>query len=234
LEALGTLRDPDGRVLVEGFEEAVRAPAEEELQAVDEGSAQLADEVRAAYGISDFIGGMDDEAFGRRLAFSPTVNIAGLHTGYGGPGMKTVLPAQASAWLDFRLVPEQRPDLALEQLRNHLDRRGFTDIRITLLARADPAKTPLDDPFSVRCVAVAEAVHGKPAWISPIIGGSLPFVASLRRHIGMPGLAVCDNATYYGNAAHAPNEHIRLEDVSPAIRYLAALLEELGTDDLRK
>jgi acetylornithine deacetylase/succinyl-diaminopimelate desuccinylase-like protein len=163
------------------------------------------------------------------LAFSTSLNIAGLHTGYNGPGVKTVLPARASAWLDFRLVPDQKPDRVVELLRSHLDRRGFTEIKIASLAQADPAVTPLHEPFVSRCVAVAEAVHGEPPWITPIIGGSLPFVASLHRHIGVPGLSVSDNATYYGGAAHAPNEHIRLKDIKAAVRYTQALLTELGS-----
>jgi acetylornithine deacetylase/succinyl-diaminopimelate desuccinylase-like protein len=229
VEALGTLRDPEGEVIVDGIGDAVRPPTEEELQRVDEFGAQLEHELRAAYGLERFIADLRGHELGRRLAFSPSLNIAGLHTGYGGPGVKTVLPAQASAWLDFRLVPDQEPDQVLELLRSHLDRRGFTDIKIASLAQADPAVTPLHDPFVSRCVAVAEAVHGKPPWITPIIGGSLPFVASLHRHIGVPGLSVSDNATYYGSAAHAPNEHIRLQDITPAVQYTQALLTELGS-----
>lgn len=230
VEALGTLRDAAGRVTVDGIEEAVRSPTEQELRAVDDAAAQLEHELRAAYGIKNFIGDLQKEALGRRLAFAPSLNIAGLHTGYGGPGVKTVLPAHASVWLDFRLVPDQRPDRVLEQLRTHLDKRGFTDITIVPLAKAEPAVTPLDDPFVARCVAVAETVHGKTPWITPIIGGSLPFVAPLQRHTGMPGLSVSDNATYYGCAAHAPNEHIRLQDIAPAVRYFVALIEDLGSE----
>lgn len=228
VEALGTLRDSEGRVLVDGLEQGTRQPTKEELEAVDEASGQTEHELRAAYGVEDFLAGMTGDALGRRFAFAPSLNIAGLHTGYGGPGVKTVLPAQASAWLDFRLVPEQRPDQVLQQLRAHLERRGFSEITITPLAKADPAMTPLDHPFVARCVAVAQAVHGKPAWIEPIIGGSLPCVASLQR-LGVPGLSVPDNPVYYGCAGHAPNEHIRLQDLSPAIHYLAALLEDLGS-----
>jgi acetylornithine deacetylase/succinyl-diaminopimelate desuccinylase-like protein len=229
VEALGTLRDAEGHVTVDGLEDAIRPPTKKELQAMDDVAAQLEDELRAAYGVEHFIAGLQGSELGRRLAFSPSLNIAGFHTGYGGPGVKTVLPARASAWLDFRLVPEQRPDQVLEQLRSHLDRRGFTEIEITTLAKSDPAVTPLDDPFVGRCVAVAEAVHGKQPWITPIVGGSLPFVASLQQHVGVPGLSASDNAVYHGSAAHAPNEHIRLGDIAPAARYLQALLVELGS-----
>lgn len=229
VEALGTLRDPDGRVTLDGLDEAARSPSDEELQAVDESGPLFEQELRDAYGVEHFVADLHGGELLRRLAFSPSLNIAGFHTGYGGPGVKTVLPAQASAWVDFRLVPEQQSDRVLELLRGHLDRRGFTEIQITPLAKAEPAATPLDDPFVRRCAAVAEAVFGKAPLITPMVGGSLPFIATLQRHVGMPGLSVCDNATYYGCAAHAPNEHIRLADIKPAIEYLLALLTELGT-----
>ena len=45
-----------------------------------------------------------------QLLFTPTCNIAGVTTGYQGPGSKTVLPAEATAKLDFRLVPDQTPE----------------------------------------------------------------------------------------------------------------------------
>jgi acetylornithine deacetylase/succinyl-diaminopimelate desuccinylase-like protein len=228
VEALGTIRDPAGRILIGGFHDAIREPTPEQRQAVAEQSPTVDDELRAAYGVREFVDGVQGEVLRERLTFAPTANIAGLHTGYGGPGVKTVLPARASAWLDFRLVPDQRPDDVLRLLRSHLDDRGFSDVEITLLAAADPAATPPDDPFVARAVAVAERLSGEAASIVPLVAGSLPFVASFDRHVGVPGLCAPDNAVYQGCAAHAPNEHIRLEDIAPAIRYTVALLEELG------
>ncbi len=227
INALATIRAPDGRVLVDEFESDVRRPSAAAEAAVAAASP-ADDDFREAYGVTDFLGGVSGPTLLERMAFAPTANIAGFHSGYEGPGMKTVLPAQASAWLDFRLVPDQRPAAVLDLLRGHLDRRGYTDVEITVLATADPAMTPLDDPFAARCIAVAERLSGKPASVEPIVGGSLPFVGPLARHVGVPGLSVPDNATYWGTAAHAPNEHIRLEDIAPAAHYFEELLVELG------
>jgi acetylornithine deacetylase/succinyl-diaminopimelate desuccinylase-like protein len=229
VEALSTLRDPAGHVLVAGVQVAVRAPTGEQRRAIAEQSAVVEDELRAAYGVAEFVDGVRGEELRERLAFAPTANISGIHAGYSGAGIKTVLPARASAWLDFRLVPDQRPGEMLELLRSHLDRRGFDDVEITVLAMADPAVTPADDPFVTRAVSVAERVAGTRASVDPIIAGSLPVVASLERHVGVPGLSAPDNAVYYGCSAHAPNEHVRLEDIAPAVRYLVALLAELGS-----
>ena len=228
VEALDTLRDPDGNVLVDGFHEAVRQPTDEQRQAVAEQSP-IDDDLRKAYGVAEFVGGLSGEELRKRLVFAPTANIAGIHTGYGGPGVKTVLPARASAWLDFRLVPDQRPDNVHALLRQHLDSRGFHDVEITVLASADAAVTSPHDPFVAHAISVAERVASSRASIEPIAAGSLPVVASLQRHVGVPGLSAPDNAVYYGSSAHAPNEHVRLEDIAPAVRYFVALLAELGS-----
>jgi len=229
VELLATLRDPSGRVLLDGYYDSVLEPTPAQRRAVSEGSASVEDELRTAYGVAKFLDGAQGETLRERLSFAPTANIAGIHAGYSGPGIKTITPAQASAWLDFRLVPDQHPDAMLGLLRTHLDRRGFADVRITVVAKAEPAVTPLDDPFAARAIAVAERLAGRPASIVPIAAGTLPVVASLARHVGVPGLAAPDNAVYYGSAAHAPNENIRLADIAPAIRYLVALLDELGS-----
>jgi acetylornithine deacetylase/succinyl-diaminopimelate desuccinylase-like protein len=76
---------------------------------------------------------------------------------------------------------------------------------------------------------VADAVSGLPSSLLPIAAPTLPIVASLADHLGVPGLAAPDNPTYAGSRAHAPNEHIRLEDVGPAVRFTHALLQDLAS-----
>jgi acetylornithine deacetylase/succinyl-diaminopimelate desuccinylase-like protein len=151
-----------------------------------------------------------------------------MKSGYSGPGMKTVLPAEASSWLDFRLVPEQHPDEILALLRAHLDTEGFGDVEVIALGSAEAAGTPIEHPFVQRVARIAEEVTGKPASITTRVGGTLPIVASLQRHLGLPGLSAPDNPVYFGSRAHAPNEHIRLEDIGHAVRFMHALLEGLA------
>jgi acetylornithine deacetylase/succinyl-diaminopimelate desuccinylase-like protein len=131
--------------------------------------------------------------------------------------------------MDFRLVPEQQPDAILELLRAHLDREGFADVQVTPVGTARPAKPALDHPFVRRVVDGAEAVSGESASIIPLAPPTLPIVASLHEHLALPGLAAPDNPTYAGSRVHAPNEHIRLEDIEPALRFTHALLGDLGS-----
>jgi acetylornithine deacetylase/succinyl-diaminopimelate desuccinylase-like protein len=227
--ALESIRAPDGTIRVQGFHDAVREPSKRARQAVAEQSPSIEDELREFFGVEEFIDGLTGEALRERLTFSPTCNICGIHTGYGGPGVKTVLPAHATAWMDFRLVPDQRPDEIFDLLRAHLDDEGFSDVALTFLAAAEPAATPPEDAFASRVIAVAERVSGKSPSIFPIAPASLPIVTSLQQHVGLPGLSAPDNPVYGGSAAHAPNEHVRVEDFAPAIEFTIALLDELGS-----
>ena len=228
VEALSAIQGADGGCRIRGFYDPVLEPTDEERSAIAESSFAEEEELREMLGLSEFLDGVTGAAFHERAMFRPTSNITGISSGYSGAGIKTVLPAEASATLDFRLVPDQQPDVILALLRGHLDAEGFSDVEVTRLGSAKPAKTPLTDPFVRRVVGVAEAVNGAAASIVPLAPPTLPIIASLQEHVGVPGLAAPDNPTYAGGRAHAPNEHVRLEDIAPAIRFVHALLEELG------
>jgi acetylornithine deacetylase/succinyl-diaminopimelate desuccinylase-like protein len=228
VQALASIRDRDGTVRIDGFYDCVLAATDAEREAIAAASFSDEDELREMLGLDAFVDGLSGAALWERASFTPTSNIAGIDSGYRGPGLKTVLPAVASAWMDFRLVPDQQPDDILELLREHLDREGFEDIGLTPIVTAKPAKTPLDDPFVRRVVDVAEAVSGERASITPLAPPTLPIIASLNEHLTVSGLAAPDNPTYAGCRAHAPNENIRLDDLEPALRFTYTLLKHLG------
>jgi acetylornithine deacetylase/succinyl-diaminopimelate desuccinylase-like protein len=228
VQALASIRDRDGTVQIRGFYDKVLSATDEEREAIAASSFSEEDELRETLGIEEFVDGLSGAALWERASFQPTSNLAGIDSGYSGPGIKTVLPAIASAWMDFRLVPDQQPEAILELLRAHLDREGFADVQVTPIVTARPAKTPLDHPFVRQVVGVAEAASGESASIIPLALATLPIVASLHEHLAVPGLSAPDNPTYAGSRAHAPNEHIRLEDIEPALRFTYALLQDLG------
>jgi acetylornithine deacetylase/succinyl-diaminopimelate desuccinylase-like protein len=124
-------------------------------------------------------------------------------TGYSRPGVKTVLPAEASAWLDFRLVPDQHPGDVLSLLQSHLQRHGFADLKVAVVGKAEPGGTSIDHPLVQQVARVAAEVTGQPASITSRSGATLPIVASLQRHLNLPGVAAPDNPVYSGSRAHA-------------------------------
>jgi acetylornithine deacetylase/succinyl-diaminopimelate desuccinylase-like protein len=230
IQALSALRDDTGRVRIPGFYDAVVEPTQAELRAIADESEAVWTDIRESVGIASFVDDLDGASLRARAAFGPTCNVAGIKAGYSGPGMKTVLPAEASAWLDLRLVPEQHPDEVLALLRAHLENEGFEDVPVTVLGSAEPAGTAIDHPFVHRVSEIAEEVTGRPPSVTVRTGGTLPIIASIQRHLGVPGLAAPDNPFYFGQGTHGPNEHIRLDDLEPAIRFTYALFDGLGTD----
>lgn len=218
VQALGSLRGADGRVRIPGFYDAARAPSQAQLAALAD-LTDMEDEMRAQYGIASFVDGLTGLALRERQAFSPTGNIAGLASGYGGEGVKTVLPARAMAKMDFRLVPDQDPEDILGKLRAHLEAEGFTDVEVTNLGGAEPVATPIEHPLVQRILGVCKTFTEQRPAVRPISGGTLPFLGDLRRYVGVPGLSAPGNPSYWASGAHAPNEHIRLEDLDRAVRF---------------
>ena len=151
VHALASLKDREERILIPGFYDAVRPPTEAELAAV-EAIPYDAAAIRADLEVEDLIGG--DDAYYRNFVFGNSCNIAGLTSGYQGQGMKTVLPSRASAKIDFRLVPDQRPEDIVEKLKAHLEANGFGDLQVEYLGGFYPSRTPVDHPY-VRSVVRA-------------------------------------------------------------------------------
>jgi acetylornithine deacetylase/succinyl-diaminopimelate desuccinylase-like protein len=219
--ALNSLKGEDERIRVPGFYDKVRPPSERDLvllsQVPEEGP-----EMKRIYGLDGFIKGLEGGlALQREAIFSPTCTICGLTSGYQGPRSKTVLPAKASAKVDFRLVPDQDPDEVILLLRDHLDKQGFPDVEITYLGGEKPARTDPDDPFIQLVVKSAREVYGVPQRIEPMSGGSgpnHPFIHDLGLPVATAGLG------YPEGNVHAPNENIRIDLFEKAIKHTARIL----------
>jgi acetylornithine deacetylase/succinyl-diaminopimelate desuccinylase-like protein len=218
--ALATLKGPDERILIRGFYDDAAPPSPRDLAML----ASLPDEethLRQTYAVQQFVGGVSGAAFTQAI-YQPTCNIAGITTGYQGPGLKTVIPSQASVKIDFRLVPWQDPEDILTKLRAHLDREGFTDVAVRKLGMMWPALISPDDPLVGLTARTAEQVYGMPAQIRPIGGGSSPIYA-FSKPLGIP--VVTAGVGYAGNRTHAPDEHVRLNDFVNASRHIGRILD---------
>ena len=219
--ALSTIKGVDERIRIPGFYDSVRPATTRDLEYL----AALPDESAAFkefYGVSGFLKGMSGGTELRRAAvFEPTATINGLNSGYQGPGAKTVLPARASAKLDFRLVPDQTPEEIGPLLRAHLDAEGFADVEVRYLAGVKPARTDPDHPFVQLSIRAAEDVYGKLPIVEPLIGGSGP----LHPFIHVLGLPVVTSGCGHPQSrVHAPNENIRIPDFINGIRHSARIL----------
>lgn len=220
LRALATLKGPDERIGIPGFYDAVRPPSardEELLAALPDDETRL----REVYEPSAFVLGRRGSELNRAV-FEPTCNIQGLTAGYQGRGTKTVIPAEASAKLDFRLVPDQDPQAVFERLRVHLDRQGFEDVEVTWGGAMRPSRVPPDEPLVALAARTGAEVYGLPAVLVPMGGGSSPAYA-FAEPLGLP--VVTAGVGYADNRTHAPDEHVRLADFLNGARHIARILE---------
>jgi acetylornithine deacetylase/succinyl-diaminopimelate desuccinylase-like protein len=224
--ALRSLKGPDERILLPGFYDRVLPPTARDLELLA-ALPEQSDDLRRTYGLRGFIkgltGGVDLQ---REAVFSPTCTICGLTSGYQGPGCMTVLPAQASAKVDFRLVPDQDPAEVLRQLRAHLDAQGFDDIEIIDLGCEAPGRSDPDHPFLQLVADTAQDVYGVRQLIAPMTGGSGPYHAFIH-HLGVPIASA--GISYPGALAHAPNEHFRLPDFIAGTRHTARIVAAFGS-----
>jgi acetylornithine deacetylase/succinyl-diaminopimelate desuccinylase-like protein len=222
--ALNTLKGPDERVRIPGFYDNVRPISPAQQQTLAEWDYPE-EETRTLYGLDAFLGELGGDQLKERLIFGPTCNIDGFHSGYGGPGSKTVLPCEASAKLDFRLVPDQDPAQILRLLRAHLDAEGFSDVEIASNEGERPSAGDPAHPFVQAAARTAEGIYGHRPTLIPMMSGTGP-VYELCGQFGVPIVTV--GVGYAGSRGHAPDENIRVSDFIAGTQYIAALLEELG------
>ena len=225
VRALATLRDDDGTILIPDWLDGYNAPTEAD-EALVEAEVARVDEAmwRRELGIDAFPHDLDLTGAVRARRYQPTCNICGLTAGYGGPGTKTIIPARASAKLDFRLPPDLKPEVQLEKLRRHLDAQGFADIAIHHYGPGEwPIKTPPEAPVARAIARAAARTFGK----APVVMG-LSAEGTILRHVPMPLVL-----TGFANAdcnLHAPDENIVLDDYLRGIAYAATIYAEFASD----
>jgi acetylornithine deacetylase/succinyl-diaminopimelate desuccinylase-like protein len=222
--AVASLRDDDGRVLIDGFYDDVRPLTDSEIAAIAAEPDRTA-EIAREYEVDSFLGGVSGYELQRRLETEPCVNVNGIHGGYGGAGSKTVLPSEAFAKLDFRLVPNQTPARIVEALRAHLDANGFSDVEVIEQAGEGPGRTALDDPFVALVVDAARLAYGR----EPVVhvsnagtGPAAPFADVLKVPFTTAGCA------YPGSRAHAPDENIRIADFENGKLHTALVIAAMA------
>ncbi|MBM2716074.1 M20/M25/M40 family metallo-hydrolase [Mesorhizobium caraganae] len=220
---LGTMKNADGEITIDGFHDGIELPSPEELAAIE----RLPLDVEA-YKQSLGLVRLDAPAarpFYERLCFRPTLTINGFHGGYGGPGSKTVLPSEAFVKCDIRLVEAQDPGDILRKVAAHVKQHA-PDVELIAMENMSPSKTPVASPFTAPLRRAFVAAQGEEPLLIPAGFGSLPSYV-FTKILGIPAFE-----TPYANhdeANHAPNENLTLDCFYSGIRTGSALLHELGS-----
>jgi len=219
---LGTLKNEHGEITIDGFYDNVKAATELERAAL----ARLPLDVgamKAELGIAELDAPRERPYFERTM-FWPTLTINGLHGGYGGPGSKTVLPHEAVAKCDIRLVEAQSAEAIFAKVEAHV-RRHAPEVEFIRQGGMEPSKTPLESPFTEPIRRGLLAAQGAEPLLIPSAGGSLPDYV-FTKILGVPAFGVP-----YANADeanHAPNENLELDRFIAGIKTGAAMLSYLG------
>jgi acetylornithine deacetylase/succinyl-diaminopimelate desuccinylase-like protein len=146
-----------------------------------------------------------------RIWARPTLDVHGIPGGFTGKGGKTVIPAEASAKISMRLVPNQDPERIFELFKQRVLELGSPGIELDVQLHS--AGRPVVVPGDSRWVSAArealqetfnrEAVLGRS-------GGSIPIVAlfaeALSLNTVLMGWGLPDDNL------HAPNEKLTLEN----------------------
>lgn len=223
-EIIASLHDKNGRVTIPGFYNDVRSltkaeraaykklPWKDKSYAKDLGVKQLHGEK----GFTSL----------ERVWARPTLECNGIWGGYTGEGAKTVLPSKASAKISMRLVPDQTSTKAAKLFEKHLRKIApkTIDIKIRALHGGEAAITPIDSPGVKAAVTALEKGFGK----KPLYqreGGSIPIVVQFKEILGLDtvllGFGLPDEN------AHAPDEHINLDNFFGGMRTSAHFYNEL-------
>lgn len=224
VRALNTLVDANRRILIEGWYEGLWELGEEEQAQLEANAARLdMDTLKEEWGIAAFALGREGVEALKARAYEPTCNIAGLTSGYQGPGSKTIVPNEARAKLDFRLPPLIDPEKAVQRLKDHLVKHGFGHIEVTTEGRVPepPYKISVKEDISQAIIRAAELVFGAP----PVING-VSAEGTILKHVWMP--TVLTGFAQPDCNLHAPDESIDLAHYLKGIKYAAAIMWEFG------
>jgi acetylornithine deacetylase/succinyl-diaminopimelate desuccinylase-like protein len=214
--ALNTLKDEQDRITLDGLMDHVVEPSAEEMALLRRAPFEE-DEIRRDFGIPRFLGDVQGTNALQQHLYAPTCTICGMRAGCIGEGSKTVLPSEAAVKLDFRLVAKLEPDLVLDLLRKHLDRRGFDDVEIIPLSGEHPARSSPGAAVARAAIEAANIVYDQDPVVYPSMAGSGPMY-QLSQALGIPAVSGM-GVGHFGSSIHAPNENIRLADYVEAIKY---------------
>lgn len=230
------LRDEEGRITIPGYLDDVRPPTAAERAAfatIPPVEEQLKGELR--------LGRTEGSTRLAERLLIPALNVSGIQGGLTGPGSANVIVSRATAYLDFRLVPDQRPDRVRTVVEAHLRRLGWhvvAEAPDSATLRGHPRvvrvewgegypafRTALDHPAARAVLRAAESALGEPLIQVPTSGGSLPLY-QFEEVLRVPLIVV--PIVNHDNNQHAENENLRIRNLWDGIELYAGLVARLG------
>jgi acetylornithine deacetylase/succinyl-diaminopimelate desuccinylase-like protein len=201
---ISCLKGPDGHITIPGFYDRVRPVPSETLQAWERLPANQVAFVKEETGISALAGEDQYPPFQRMWA-RPTLDVHGIVGGFTGAGAKTVIPAEATAKVSMRIVPDQTAEEVFRQYREAVLKLATSGIEldVRLIHGDDPVLMPEDNPFIAAARQALQQTFGRPP-VPVRSGGSIPIVGIFKEQLGMNGVLMGWGLP--DDNLHAPNE----------------------------
>ena len=225
-ELFSKLHDKKFRVTVPGFYDKVDAASKAERKALN-GLPWKKKDFEKAVGAPGYVGEAGFTTV-ERLWIRPTLELNGIWGGYQGEGAKTVIPSKAYAKFSTRLVPHQDPPQIAKLVEKHI--RALlpktVHCKFDVLSMGKPWVAPYQNPIFQKAQMALEKGFGKKA-VFIREGGSIPFVTQMHDTFKVPcvliGFGLPDEN------AHAPDEHLALENYFGGIKAVAHFYEDLSS-----
>jgi len=222
---LAGLHDEEGRVTLPGFYEGVE-PVSNTIKAQWDSLNFSAEDFLGNVGLSHPAG---EKAFSalEQIWARPTCDINGIWGGYTGAGFKTVLPAEASAKVSFRLVGDQDHEAIQAAFRKYLEDGLPEDCTISYRAKdgAGATNMPIDAPyFAAARQALSDEWPREAVFVG--CGGSIPIVGHFQKYLGMNSMLI--GFGLEDDQIHSPNEKYSLNSFQKGARSWVRILHALA------
>jgi acetylornithine deacetylase/succinyl-diaminopimelate desuccinylase-like protein len=221
---LADIHDETGRVTIPGFYDGVEETPSQVLKSW-ESLGETADDFLGPIGLS-VPAGEKGRSVLELVWARPTAEFNGITGGYTGKGFKTVIAAQASAKVSFRLVHKQNPDKIRAAFRKFVEERLPADCSVEFHKHGGSPAIQLsyDSPFLTKAKQALSDEWPKPA-VMIAMGGSIPIVGDFQTYLGMESLLVGFGLS--DDRIHSPNEKYELSSFHKGQRSWARILDAL-------
>ncbi|HEV3331516.1 MAG TPA: dipeptidase [Bryobacteraceae bacterium] len=225
-EILCALKNRDGHIRIPGFYDRVVPPTPEEREAWARLPFNEKEYREKEMGARELVGEPGVPLLDRLWA-RPTLEVHGIRGGFTGEGAKTVIPARAVAKVSTRLVADQRPNEAAEQLKAAVKAACPRGVKAEfhVLHAGAPSLTNPDNRFIHAAAEAMNQVFGKET-VYIRSGGSIPIVGVFDQYLGIPSVMLGFGLP--DDNLHAPNEKFHLPNFFRGIESVARYLEILG------
>ncbi|MCA9860277.1 MAG: dipeptidase [Thermomicrobiales bacterium] len=225
VQLLSKMFDDQNRIAVPGFYDDVVAISDRERAEIAKSELSERD-ILDATGVPA-VWGEADVTIRERVSARPTLEINGITSGWGGPGPKTIIPANAKAKISSRLVANQDPHRIYDQLKDFFESNAPETVKVTveLLTTGEPALVSFELPEMQAAKRAYEIGWGA----TPIFvrgGGSIPIVADILHLLDMPVVMMGFGLDTDG--LHGTNEHFSLEMFQRGIETSIVFLDEIA------